>query len=251
MLDAQKISVVRQGRRLLDGVSCSFRPGAVNIVIGPNGAGKSTLLACLAGLIEPNAGHVTLDSTDIKAMDCMKRAQTIAFLPQNGEVNWDVRARDLVALGRYSHRHTASASEDQAAISRAMADADCSQFAERNIVALSGGERARVMLARVLAGQPKWLLADEPLANLDPKYQLQLLAILRARALDGTGVIAVLHDLTLAARTADHVVLMRDGAIFAAGPAKAVMTTENLNSVFGIDCEILSDSGGRMAIVSN
>ena len=125
------------------------------------------------------------------------------------------------------------------------------QFAERTVLRLSGGERARVLMARVLAGEPSWLLADEPLANLDPRYQLELLAYMRRLADTGVGVVAVLHDLTLAARCADHVVLLQDGGVFAAGPAHAVMTAENLDAVFGINCEILHDAAGRMAIVSN
>lgn len=250
MLEAQNIGVTRRGRCLLDDVTARFERGKVNVIIGPNGAGKSTMLSCLAGLIVADSGAVTLDGDGIEHLAAKERARRIGLLPQNGEVNWDVKVRDLVALGRFAYSGKSSAAEDQAAIDAAMNAADCAQFADRNVLQLSGGEKARVLLARVLAGQPEWLLADEPLANLDPRYQLELLAHLRRLAEDGVGIIAVLHDLTLAARIAGHVVLLQDGNVFASGPVQSVMTRANLNAVFGIDCEILYGADGRMAIVS-
>ena len=251
MLEAQNVRVIRQGRNLLNGVSACFEPGKVNVIIGPNGAGKSTLLSCLAGMTPPDEGAVTLDGDDVTRMEPKLRGRRIGLLPQNGEVHWDVGVRDLVALGRFAYQNMASAADNEAAIHAAMLATDCAQFAERTVLRLSGGERARVLMARVLAGQPEWLLADEPLANLDPRYQLELLTLLRRRADGGIGVIAVLHDLTLAARHADNVALMRDGDLFAVGAADAVMTPANLNTVFGINCEILRDAAGRMVIVSN
>lgn len=250
MLEAQNIGVTRHGRHLLNNVSARFEPGKVNVIIGPNGAGKSTMLTCLAGLIVADSGAVMLDGHGIAKLPAKERARRIGLLPQNGEVNWDVKVRDLVALGRFAYSGKSSAAEDQAAIDAAMNAADCAQFAGRNILQLSGGEKARVLLARVLAGQPEWLLADEPLANLDPRYQIELLAHLRRLAEDGVGIIAVLHDLTLAARIADNVVLLQDGNVIASGPVQSVMTPVNLNSVFGIDCEILYGADGKMAIVS-
>lgn len=251
MLEAQHVRVIRQGRNLLNGVSACFEPGKVNVIIGPNGAGKSTLLSCLAGMTTPDEGEVTLGGGDLTRMEPKLRGRRIGLLPQNDEVHWDVGVRDLVALGRFAHQNIASAADNEAAIHAAMVATDCAQFAGRTVLRLSGGERARVLMARVLAGQPEWLLADEPLANLDPRYQMELLAILQRRAHGGIGVIAVLHDLTLAARAADHVILMRDGAVFAAGSPDEVMTAANLNAVFAITCEILRDVAGRMVIVSN
>ncbi len=251
MLEAQDIRVTRQGRNLLNGVSAVFAPGKVNVIIGPNGAGKSTLLSCLAGLMPTDHGAILLDSDNVAQMEPKLRGRRIGLLPQNGEVNWDVKVRDLVALGRFAHHDIASDADNQAAIISAMTATDCMPFAERTILRLSGGERARVLMARVLAGQPAWLLADEPLANLDPRYQLELLALLRRRAQGGIGVVAVLHDLTLAARNADHVLLMHEGGVFAAGVPDEVMTAANLNAVFGINSEILRDAAGRLVIVSN
>lgn len=250
MLEAQNIGVTRHGRCLLENVTARFERGKVNVIIGPNGAGKSTMLSCLAGLIVADSGAVMLDGEDIEQLAAKERARRIGLLPQNGEVNWDVKVRDLVALGRFAYSGKSSAAEDQAAVDAAMLASDCAQFADRNVLQLSGGEKARVLLARVLAGQPEWLLADEPLANLDPRYQLELLAHLRRLAEDGVGIIAVLHDLTLAARIADNVVLLQDGNVFASGPVQSVMTPANLYAVFGIDCEILYGADGKMAIVS-
>jgi iron complex transport system ATP-binding protein len=170
MLEAQNIGITRHGRHLLNSVSARFEPGKVNVIIGPNGAGKSTMLSCLAGLIVADSGAVMLDGDGIEHLAAKERARRIGLLPQNGEVNWDVKVRDLVALGRFAYSGKSSAAEDQAAIDAAMNAADCAQFSGRNVLQLSGGEKARVLLARVLAGQPEWLLADEPLANLDPRY---------------------------------------------------------------------------------
>jgi ABC-type cobalamin/Fe3+-siderophores transport system ATPase subunit len=249
MLEAQDIRVKRGESTLLDGVSVCFVPGKVSVIIGPNGAGKSTLLSCLAGLTMADNGAALLDGKNIADMEPRLRSRQIGFLPQNGEVHWDILARDLVALGRFAHHKSASATDDTAAIKSAMVAADCAQFAQRNVRSLSGGERARVMLARVLAGQPLWILADEPLANLDPRYQLQLLSQLRRMADDGAGVVAVLHDLTLAARAADYLVLMHKGSVFASGSAEDVLTQKNILTVFGINCTILRDENGAMVVI--
>ncbi len=249
MLEAQDICITRQENALLEHVSACFVAGKVNIIIGPNGAGKSTLLSCLAGLTKADSGAALLDGKNVAVMEPKLRSRYIGFLPQNGEVHWDISARDLVALGRFAHDKIASADDNSTAVTAAMAAADCLQFADRNVRSLSGGERARVMLARVLAGQPKWLLADEPLANLDPRYQLELLAHMRRLADDGIGVVAILHDLTLAARSADHLMLMHDGRIFASGSAGDVMTSKNILTVFGINCTILHDQNGSMVVV--
>jgi ABC-type cobalamin/Fe3+-siderophores transport system ATPase subunit len=249
MLEAENIRVTRQGSNLLNGVSVHFEPGKVNVIIGPNGAGKSTLLSCLAGLMIADTGRALLDGESVADMEPKLRGRRIGFLPQNGEVNWDVKARDLVALGRFAHDNIASVPDDDIAIHAAMITADCAQFANRKMRSLSGGERARVMLARVLAGQPHWLLADEPLANLDPRYQLELLGQLRRKAQGGIGVVAILHDLTLAARSADHLILMNEGRIFASGSIDDVMTPKNILTVFGINCTILRDTNGSMVVV--
>jgi len=239
MFEADNLSLALGGHKLLDGVSAQFDAGKISIILGPNGAGKSTLLACLAGLRVPDKGAAMLDGGAVGSMDTTARARRIGLLPQNADVHWDILARDLVALGRYPHHRRSSEADDKAAIIAAMEATDTSQYAERNMLSLSGGERARVLLARVLAGVPEWLLADEPLANLDPRYQIQLLAMLRDMADRGAGVIAVLHDLTQAARVADHILLLHQGCVFAAGAPESILTAENLREVYGIDCDFI------------
>jgi ABC-type cobalamin/Fe3+-siderophores transport system ATPase subunit len=251
MLEAKNISIAIKDRLLLDNVSARFEAGKVNVILGPNGAGKSTLLACLSGLQRPDSGSADYNGEAVAAMDARNRARHIGLLPQSAQVHWDISVHDLVALGRYPYRGQSSKAQDEAAIVAAMETTHTAQYAQRNVLSLSGGERARVLLARVLAVQPEWLLADEPLANLDPRYQVQLLGLLRQMADGGAGVVAILHDLTQAARVADHIVLLHEGRVFAAGSAAQVMTAENLVAVYGIECTIIGGEQDQIIIVPN
>jgi ABC-type cobalamin/Fe3+-siderophores transport system ATPase subunit len=251
MLEAKNISIAIKGRLLLGNVSARFEAGKVNVILGPNGAGKSTLLACLSGLQRADSGSAEYNGESVAAMDARTRARDIGFLPQSAQVHWDISVRELVALGRYAYRGQTSKAQDEAAIAAAMETTHIAQYARRNILSLSGGERARVLLARVLAGEPEWLLADEPLANLDPRYQMQLLGLLRQRAQGGAGVVTILHDLTQAARVADHIILLHEGQIFASGSPAQVMTAENLADVYGIECTIIGGEQGQIIIVPN
>ena len=233
-------------RRVLDGVTATLEPGRVTVILGPNGAGKTSLLRVAAGLVEAS-GTVAIDGRPVAAMKRDERARAIGYLPQQGEVAWNMTARDVVALGRLAHR-TGAAAEEQA-IAAAFAATDSAAFADRRVRELSGGERARVLLARVLAGEPRWLLADEPLANLDPAHQLDALAMLRAAADAGTGVVLVLHDLTQAARVADDIVLLKDGRLLAAGPQAAVLTPPLIADAFAIEVVTTTDALGLPIIV--
>jgi iron complex transport system ATP-binding protein len=217
-------------RRVLDDVSVGVAAGRVTVILGPNGAGKTSLLRVAAGLARTAAGSVAIDGTEVAAMPRDERARTIGYLPQQGDVAWNMIARDVVALGRLPHRNAG----DEAAIAAAMAATDTLALARRRVGELSGGERARVLLARVLAGEPKWLFADEPLASLDPAHQLDLLDRLRAVARAGAGVAVVLHDLAQAARIADDAILMAGGKIVAAGRAGHVLTPDRLGELFGV-----------------
>lgn len=251
-LSVAALTLALGGRRVLDGIDARFAAGEVTAVLGPNGAGKSTLLACLAGLRRPDDGDVLLDGqprADIAPRDLARR---IGLLPQIADVHWDVDVATLVALGRYPHRgRWGETDADRAAVARAMAATDVAQFATRPVSALSGGERARVLLARVLAGEPEWLLADEPLANLDPAHQHDALDCLRAVASAGSGVVVVLHDLNHALRVADTVLLLVDGRVAAQGSPDAVLTPARLREAYGIETELVTGSDGRHAIVSH
>lgn len=238
-LSAENLSVTLGGRMVLDSVSIGLTPGKITAVLGANGAGKSTLLRALAALVPASAGQSALDGQDVTAMQPRARGRAIGYLPQDAQVHWNMRVDDLVALGRLPH-----GDRDPAAIAEALAQTDTSSLADRSVRTLSGGERARVLLARVLAGTPSWLLADEPLATLDPLHQIETLALFREVAARGTGVVIVLHDLTQAARIADDVVLLTRGRLLAAGPAAGVLTPTNLAEAYGIDVAFLPYPGG-------
>jgi iron complex transport system ATP-binding protein len=242
-LEADGIAVVRGGRTVLADVSAAFEPGSVTAILGPNGAGKSTLLAALAGLLPLAGGAVRLDGRPLADWSRQARARAIGFLPQGGEIGWNLEVRALVALGRLPHRGglAGPGPDDQAAIAAAMAAADLDGLAGRRVLALSGGERARALLGRVLAGTPSVLLADEPLANLDPKHQLATLALLRAQAAAGRTVAVVLHDLQAAARAADRLLLVADGRLVAAGSPRAVLTPARIAAVYGVEMAVRDD----------
>lgn len=234
-LSAKGIHVRLGDKQVLAGVSAAFAPGAVTAIVGPNGAGKSTLLAVLAGLREPDQGKVDLDGADLQALAPRLRAQRLAFLPQIPEVAWGIEARTLVALGRTPFTGARGlGADDEAAVDRAIATTNTGALAHRNVLTLSGGERARVLLARAIAGEPQWLLADEPLTGLDPGHQLDAADLMRALAAEGKGVIVTLHDLHMALRLADHMIVLTAGRIVAAGPARAALTPEILRSAYGI-----------------
>jgi iron complex transport system ATP-binding protein len=249
MLQADSLYLTLSSRPVLQGVNASFERGKVSIILGPNGAGKSSLLSCLATLRSPDQGSVTLDKTLIINIPPLERARKIGLLPQSADVHWDIQARALVALGRYPHQgRGALSASDTAAIDAAMLATDTVQFTDRNVMMLSGGERARVLLARVLAGQPDWILADEPLANLDPGHQVDILNVLRKQAETGAGVVAVLHDLNHAARIADHIILMKDSRVFASGTPRDVLTQSNLVDVYGIECTVTCNAATAISI---
>ena len=249
-LGVEHVSVSLRGQPALSDVTARFERGRVTALLGPNGAGKSTLLSCLAGLRKPDAGRALIDGVDVLSLDRRSRARRIGLLPQGGEVHWDIDVAALVALGRFPHRgRWGESAADVAAVERAMSATDVTQFAARPATRLSGGERGRVLLARVLAGEPEWLLADEPLASLDPSHQLDVLDRLHDVAAQGAGVILVLHDLSHAARVADDVVLLREGKVVAHGARDEVLGADQLRATFGIDVHIGSGPGGDRFVI--
>jgi iron complex transport system ATP-binding protein len=233
-------------RRTLDALTAAFAPGEVTCVVGPNGAGKSTLMACLAGLRKPTAGEVRLGGAPILRMAAAARARRIGFLPQTAEIAWPLEAWALVALGRTPWGGGSTAA-DQAAIAAAMQATGCADLAHRRIDTLSGGERARVLIARALAGEPEWLLADEPLTGLDPGHQIDACALFRKLAReDGRGVVLTLHDLPLALRLADRVLVLAEGAVLASGPPDAALTPEVIRRAYGVEARLVAGHHGPM-----
>lgn len=247
-LAADDLFVAFGGRVVLDRISTRFRPGEVTAIVGPNGAGKSTLLACLAGLRRPDAGRVALGDTPILALPNRERARRLGFLPQTPEVAWAVDVETLVGLGRTPHSGARGLTQaDHAAVRAALVQTRMTGLARRDVATLSGGERTRALLARVLAGEPSWLLADEPLAGLDPGHQLDTIDLLRGFAAKrGHGVIMTLHDLGVALRLADRVVVLVGGALIAdAGPLEA-LTPEILRRAYGVEAAIMPGSAGPL-----
>ena len=248
-LQFDHLSLALRGRPVLRDVSGSFPSASVTVILGANGAGKSTLLSCLAALRTPDSGAVILNETSLLAVPPIERARQIGLLPQQADIHWDINVRALVALGRLPHHgRWGRTAADEAAIDEAMEQTDCSRFAARKAQRLSGGEQARVLLARVLAGKPDWVLADEPLANLDPAHQIDAMACFRAAATAGAGVVLVLHDLTQAARIADHLIVMKEGQVIAFGPAAQVLTPEVLQTAYGVRVHIGQDETGAPVI---
>lgn len=235
ILAGQNIGVVLKGRQVLNGVTVAAARGEVLGLLGPNGAGKTTLLKALAGLL-PCSGQVAFEGQAVAALPPSERARRIAYLPQGTQAHWAMPVEQVVALGRLPHRERFAAlgDADRAAINRAMEEADVGSLTGRPLNALSGGERARVLLARALAVEAPVLLADEPIAHLDPGHQLAVLDLLRRRAEKGDAVIVVLHDLALAARSCHRVCVLDHGSLEADGPPAAILDDGLLDRVYGV-----------------
>lgn len=234
--------------RLTD-ISVALRPGELTAICGPNGAGKTTLLRALAGLegagLEP--APVMLDDQPLAALAPRCRAQAIGYLPQHAHPAWNLTASALVRLGRLPHR--TSRAEDDAAVHTALAALDCVHLAGRGIQTLSGGERARVLLARVLAGGPRWILADEPLASLDLAHAAGLLAHFRKLADQDTspktGVVLVVHSLAHAMNHADRVIVLDGGRLAANGPPQTALSEELIEHVWRVNARWTGPAGAR------
>ena len=226
------------GRPVLAGIDLDLRGGELVAMVGPNGAGKTTLLRAMAGLV-PATGRLTLAGAELARLSLAERARHIAYLPQGHVFHWPMPVADIVALGRLPRGAGADLSAaDRAATLSAMAVTGIAAYADRPVTTLSGGERARVALARVLATEADIILADEPTAALDPRYQLIVLGILKRHAEAGGAVLAVLHDLGLAARHADRLVVLDRGRIVADGAPRDVLTKARLAETIGVDAEI-------------
>lgn len=246
LLAVRGLACRRGPRRVLDGIDLAFAAAQVTAIVGPNGSGKTTLLRHLAGLDEAAAGEVELAGAPLGRLPAAVRARRIAYLPQGAAVYWPLLGRDLVALGRLPHGADLGrplAAADEAAVERALQRVDGTAFADRTIDALSQGERARLLLARTLATEAEVLLADEPVANLDPAYALDTMSVLRAEAARGVCVVVVLHDLGLAARFADRVVVLAGGRVAADGPAGDALRPPIIDEAYGVAFRTVSVDG--------
>jgi iron complex transport system ATP-binding protein len=236
MLAAQQLEVALSGRPILNGVSLSLPSRQLVALVGPNGAGKTTLLRALAGLV-PSTGSIEIGGDRLSSLSLRERAKRFGYLPQGHHVHWPLPAKDVVALGRYPHGATDPARlspRDEQAVLRAMQATNVVGFAERPVTELSGGERSRVALARVLAVEAPVVLADEPIASLDPRYQIDVMINLRSAADRGVLVVVVTHDLGLAARFSDTVLVLSDGRLVAQGTPEQALSEQIMADVFRI-----------------
>jgi len=235
-LRASNVTVELGGTRALDAASCHIAPGRITAIIGPNGAGKSTLLRTFAGLLQPSSGAVSLDERPITDIGQRELAKAIAYLPQERIVHWPLSVHAIAALGRIPHRGGPSGDSptDTAAITAALEAANVSHLADRSFNTLSGGERARALFSRALAQQARILLADEPVAGLDPAHAIELFVILRKLAGEGRTVAVVIHELSMAARFCHDVVIVDAGRVVAAGDWATTATADRLGAAFGV-----------------
>jgi iron complex transport system ATP-binding protein len=248
MVTLDNVSVTLGGRRVVEGIGADLAGGVIGL-IGPNGAGKSTLVRAIAGLV-PAEGKILIDGGPVASMPLKERARRIAYLPQGQAVHWPLTVERLVALGRLPHLapFARAGAADAEAIERALQRTELRGLRDRPVDQLSGGERARVLLARALAIEAPLLLADEPLAALDPAHQIEVMALLRAEAARGATMVAVLHDLTLAARWCDRLLLIDQGRLIADGKPAEVLTADRIGSVYGVSA-FIGEAAGEPLIV--
>lgn len=251
-LSVDTLSVKKNNKSILSGVTLTAPQAAITGLIGPNGAGKSTLLTALLGLV-PSTGTARFETRDLPTMPRRERARLAAFVEQSGSTEERLSVRDVVALGRIPFQSALSAAttpEDDAVIAAALAETEMTAFAHRRFDTLSGGEQQRVHIARALAQQPRLLLLDEPTSHLDISAQLHLLALLRRKAAAGATILVALHDLNLAARFCDHLVLLAEGRVATEGSPEAVLTPERLQRIYGVQARLLPDPvSGRPVIL--
>ncbi len=228
--------VERRGRWLLRGVDLAVEPSLLTAVVGPNGAGKSTLLRLLSGAWRPSEGRVLLDGVDLLTVPRRQAARQVAWVPQSARPTFEFSVREFVTLGRYPHesRLFGTRAADGGWIDRCLEDTDVLALGERRVTTLSGGELQRVLLARSLATEAEVLLLDEPTANLDLAHALDILGLARRLASAGRSIVVVLHDLNLAARFGDRLVVLDDGSLVAEGAPVDVLEPEILRRVFRV-----------------
>ncbi|MEJ3744861.1 ABC transporter ATP-binding protein [Actinomycetes bacterium KLBMP 9797] len=242
MLSTRALIAGYEDRVVLDGLDLDLPAGAFTAIVGPNACGKSTLLRTLARLLKPRGGAVLLDGAALTELPTREVARRLAVLPQSPLVPEGVTVAELVARGRqpYQRWWRQWSTQDGSAVREAMALADVDALADRPVDTLSGGQRQRVWIAMTLAQDTGILLLDEPTTFLDLPHQVEVLNLVhRLRSERGRTIVAVLHDLNQAARYADHLVAMRDGAVVAAGPPREILTVDLIRDVFGLDCVVV------------
>ncbi|WMY78627.1 heme ABC transporter ATP-binding protein [Citricoccus sp. I39-566] len=250
MLRARGIHVEIHGRPILHGVDLELRPGEVTVVIGPNGAGKSTLFSVLSGDIAPSRGSVTLDGRPVAEWKPQAAARERAVMVQDSTVSFPFSVREVVQMGRDAWRRSEQADRDEEVVDGAVASVGIEHLQDRTITVVSGGERQRTTLARVLAQEGRTVLLDEPVSAMDIAHQERILSLCRALAAQGDAVAVVLHDLDSAAVYGDRVLLLDHGRVVADGTPNQVCTAELLSRVYGTPIEVFDLHGVRRVMPS-
>lgn len=236
---------------LLDRASLLLEPGELVVLLGPNGAGKTSLIRVALGLVRPDGGSAAIAGADPAAMTAGERARAVTYLPQIRDLAWPVRVRDVVALGRFAYGAAPArlGEADNLAVAHAIAACDLCDLADRATDTLSGGELARVHIARALASQAPLIVADEPVASLDPRHQHQVMRLIRGFVDRGGGALVVLHDLDLAALYADRLVWMSEGRTLVDGSVAGTMTPHWIEAVYGIQATVTQAGGATRVLV--
>jgi len=248
MIEIDTLSLHRAGAAVLSDVSLTLPDGGITAIIGPNGAGKSTLLHCIAGLIPPQSGQVRVEGVDIHRAREAERALLLSLLTQNPGAVPRLSVRDLVAFGRWPHHRGRPGPRDHALVDEALARFDLLPLAARDVEALSGGQRQRVFVAMAFAQATPWMLLDEPLSALDPRYARDIMERLKDVAATGPGVVLVLHDLSVAARYADRCICMKAGRVIAAGDWAGTVTSDLLTDLYDTPMRLARVEGQAVVI---
>ena len=239
-LKVENVSLSKDGTAVLKRVSFSVRSGELAVMLGPNGAGKSLSLKAALGLETGRTGSALLGGQDTQSLTAITRARLVSYLPQTRKLAWPSRVDDLVGLGRYAHgaRLGKLGEADARAVNAALKACDIAHLAKRSADTLSGGELARVHCARAFAAEAPLLIADEPIAALDPSHQFRIMDLFKAFVSKGGGALIVLHDIALAAKYADRLIWMKDGEIVADGATETTLSTQRLSEVYGVRADV-------------
>jgi ABC-type cobalamin/Fe3+-siderophores transport system ATPase subunit len=251
ILQAKNITLTLNRQKVLDDISISIKPGEMLGLIGPNGAGKTSLLRVLANLQRVDQGQLLLNNTVINNINHKTLAQQIGYLAQGAPAHWPLQVRRLIELGRlpYLAPWQGLSTDDKSIVDKAMQLAEVEHLANRVVSTLSGGERLRVLIARMFATQPNIILADEPIAALDPYHQLHTMELLHQHcATAGNSAVVVMHDLNMAARYCHRLVLINHGRVAYQGEPEQVLQAQNLAEVYGIEAQLL-DTDGVLTII--
>ena len=245
---ADAVGVSLGGRHVLADVSLEVNEGEVLALVGPNGAGKSTLLSVLSGEREPSSGRVTIDDRELASFTALDLARRRSVLTQDNQLSFPFRVSEIVEMGRSPWARTPQLEKDDRVLALAMGRTDVAGLASRRFTELSGGERARVSLARVLAQDTGIVLLDEPIAALDLRHQEDVLRLSRDLASEGRAIVIVLHDLSLAGAFADRIGLVSEGRLVALGSPGDVLTAEAISRVYGLAVEVIERNGRPLVI---